>query len=177
MLDVKEKIIRAYKQFIKNDFYLLHVKANERSITHKLAEYLQIEFPEYHVDCEYNKNKIKEKTVPPWEAKINELVEELGKQDTPDKRKKKIKELMENGVSVYPDIIIHRRGTEDNFIVIEAKKSTNKSGDDEGKLKTYKEYLHYQNAYFIVFPSERHELRYFWERFDDQLINELIREI
>ncbi len=53
---IKNKIINAYKLLLKNDNYLFVVNANERSLTHKLAECLQLEFPEYNVDCEYNRN-------------------------------------------------------------------------------------------------------------------------
>ncbi|MFZ6022126.1 MAG: hypothetical protein ACOYT9_01485, partial [Patescibacteria group bacterium] len=41
---------------IKNDRYLLENEINERSQTHKLAEYLQAILPNWNVDCEYNKN-------------------------------------------------------------------------------------------------------------------------
>ena len=51
---VKEKVFNSIRLLIKNDFYLLEIGANERSVAHKLAEYLQQEFPNWHFDCEYN---------------------------------------------------------------------------------------------------------------------------
>ena len=53
--DVKKRVIAAICALYRHDRELLDVDANERSITHKLAEHLQREFPEWHVDCEYNR--------------------------------------------------------------------------------------------------------------------------
>ena len=53
--DVKRRVIAAICALYRHDRELLDVDANERSITHKLAEHLQREFPEWHVDCEYNR--------------------------------------------------------------------------------------------------------------------------
>lgn len=53
---VESRVEEALDIYLKEDSYLLNVNANERSITHKLAEYLQQEFPGYNVDCEYNKD-------------------------------------------------------------------------------------------------------------------------
>ena len=47
---------RAITRLIIYDKYLLKHSLNEPSITHKLAEHLQLFFPEYNVDCEYNGN-------------------------------------------------------------------------------------------------------------------------
>lgn len=52
---IKEKVMNSIRFLLKNDFHLLEIEANERSIAHKLAEYLQREFPDWHVDCEYNR--------------------------------------------------------------------------------------------------------------------------
>jgi len=44
--DVKRKVERAIEILRKNDSFLIDNNANERSISHKLAEYLQQEFKE-----------------------------------------------------------------------------------------------------------------------------------
>jgi len=58
----EKEIIRRVKIAIgilfKNDCYLLESGVHERTISHKLAEYLQIQFPDWNVDCEYNKKGI-----------------------------------------------------------------------------------------------------------------------
>ncbi len=129
---VKDKIINAYKKLLENDICLLKNDVNERSITHKIAEYLQQEFSEYHVDCEYNRDGHFTKKL------------EVKKIDTDDIEAQ----------TIYPDIIIHNRGTENNFIVIEAKKACvdeTKKEEDKNKLKEYKKQLNYKYAIFITF--------------------------
>jgi hypothetical protein len=58
---IKSKILKCINLLLKHDLFLLKNDAQERSITHKLAEYIQQEFLEWHVDCEYNKNLDKTK--------------------------------------------------------------------------------------------------------------------
>jgi hypothetical protein len=167
-----EKIHRAYSTFLSRDIYLLNVNANERSITHKFAEYLQREFSDWNVDCEYNKNLYDEKTVTVWERRRNELLLTL-ESEISKKQRSTIEKVLDGGISVYPDIIIHHRGTNDNLVVIEAKKS-NFAGidDDEEKLRAYitDQGLMYQCAFKVTFPIGETIL----SNFD---INENIREI
>jgi len=134
---VKQKVVRAYKELLRHDFYLLQVAANERSITHKFAEYLQREFPSYDVDCEYNRTGIEPKT-------LDRLKSELSKGVPLDD---------EDATTVFPDIIVHHRGTRNNFLVIEAKKDVKADPKDEKKLSAYKEKLGYQHAYAVTFPT------------------------
>jgi hypothetical protein len=57
-----------------------------------------------------------------------------------------------NGRIVMPDIIVHRRGTPDDLLVIEVKKSNTAESDDEdlGKLEEFKTcHLGYRNALFL----------------------------
>ena len=74
--------------FLKAEGDLLQLNANERSITHKLAEYLQREFSDWNVDCEYNRLGAAIKRLPAPEA--------IGSDD-------------EDGRTIFPDIIVHRR--------------------------------------------------------------------
>lgn len=130
--DIRKLIERAYKMLIEKDGYLLKVDANERSITHRLAIHLESVFPGYNVDCEYNRNGIDPKIL------IN-FKKETNSDDT-------------SGKTVYPDIIIHHRGENSNFIVIEAKKISNRDDSDKEKLVIYKKELSYKYAYFVRFP-------------------------
>lgn len=129
---IRESIERAFLKVIKNDYQLLENNVNERSLTHKMAIYLGEEFPEYHIDCEYNRNGLDAKRLQEWKRPIESDDIE--------------------GKTVYPDIIIHHRGTFNNFIVIEAKKSSNNDETDIKKLKAYKKDLDYQHAFFVKFP-------------------------
>ncbi len=54
--DIENKVRQAIQVLLEKDRLLLELNVNERSITHKLAEYLQVEFPGCHVDCEYNRD-------------------------------------------------------------------------------------------------------------------------
>jgi len=116
--DVKQRVINAVCALYRYDRELLDVNANERSITHKLAEYLQHEFPNWNVDCEYNRLGRDAKRL-----KFN-----FRSVDPHDIEAK----------TVFPDIIVHRRRTEENLIVIEVKKA-NGSADtkDVDKLQTF----------------------------------------
>jgi hypothetical protein len=136
-LPIKQKMIRAYKKLLRHDFYLLQVAANERSITHKFAEYLQREFPSYNVDCEYNRTGIDSKTL---DGLKSELKKEVPLDD-------------EDATTVFPDIIVHHRGTKNNLLVIEAKKDVKTDCKDGKKLAAYKSQLGYQHAYSVTFPT------------------------
>jgi hypothetical protein len=95
--DIESRVHRAIEELRKHDGHLLDVDASERSITHHLAVYLQQEFEGWKVDVEYNRDG----------HDIKRL------RDLPDVRSDK----------VYPDIIVHRRGTNDhNLLVVEVKK-------------------------------------------------------
>jgi hypothetical protein len=56
--EIKKKVYICIRQLLKNDLHLLEIRANERRIAHKLAEYLQQQFPDWHVDVEYNRHGI-----------------------------------------------------------------------------------------------------------------------
>lgn len=139
-MTVKEKVQRAFCHFMAKDHYLLMVEANERSLTHRLAIYIEQEFPDFNVDCEFQKYGN--------ETKI------LERYQKPD---------VVNSGTVYPDIIVHHRGTDDNFIVIESKPSTKEEDCekkpgckcDRCKLWAYRDELGYRNAFYVVFPFGR----------------------
>jgi hypothetical protein len=101
--EVSLRIDRAIRRFKNKHSKLLDVRANERSLTHKLAECLQLEFEEYDVDCEYNRRGTDVK-------RLERLLFGGAPSDDLDAR------------TVYPDIIVHRRGEDENVLVIEAKK-------------------------------------------------------
>ena len=47
--------IKALLEFFEKEQFLLQNNINERSLTYKLALYLQNHFLDYDVDCEYNR--------------------------------------------------------------------------------------------------------------------------
>lgn len=135
--NINEKLKQAVNSLIEHDGYLLRKDVNERSITHRLAMYLQDLFNEWDVDCEYNRNFEYVKTL--------QLPKRLIDWDDTDAR------------TVYPDIIIHHRGTEENLLVIEIKKttSTERSNLDKRKLSAFKDELGYHYAVALKLRTNR----------------------
>jgi hypothetical protein len=128
---VEAKVKRALGKLFTHDLFLLQSDVNERSLSHKLAEYLQSEFEDWNVDCEYNRRGFDPK-------RLNLGVEQVRTDDT-------------QGRTVYPDIVVHRRNSEDSLLVIEIKKSTNRDDgeSDRDKLRAFKAQLGYRYALFI----------------------------
>lgn len=114
-----EAVARALSELLENDHDLLGIDANERSITFRFAMYLQRHFPDWTVDCEYNRDGAEPKTV-------------------------------------FPDVIVHRRGTRNNYLVLEFKKSTSRVDRqiDLRKLRGYKQQLGYEHALFVEVGTE-----------------------
>lgn len=132
--DLKQKIIRAIVNLYRYDRELLTLNASERSITHKLAEHLQGEFPSWNVDCEYNRLGHD-----PKRLSVN-----FGVIEPCDTEAK----------TVFPDIIIHRRNTAENALIIEFKKAHIRSAtNDKAKLRAFtdpKGDYRYQIGLFLV---------------------------
>ena len=53
---IQQRVHIAVERLELHDAYLLRIDGNERSITHRLAMYLQDEFEGWDVDCEYNRD-------------------------------------------------------------------------------------------------------------------------
>lgn len=129
-------VLSALQMLLDRDANLLELDANERSLTHRFAMYLQERLPDWEVDCEYNRDGHNPKRVD---------LPQLHPQDDDTDAK-----------TVFPDVIAHRRGRQENYLVIEFKKM--KYGFDDGvdqrKLRAYKEQLHYPFALFVAIGVE-----------------------
>ena len=145
--EIKEIVKNCLQKLRRLDKNLFEKDLNERTITHKLAIYLQEEFQELNVDCEYNR--------------FEDLVKRL------ELPKDKINWDDTEAKTVFPDIIIHKRGIqENNLLVIEVKKSSNiNPGDfDRMKLHTFRqEPYSYTYGLFlkIDLDGENDELEWF----------------
>jgi len=132
--EIKLLVTKSVKKLRDENPHLFVVDINERSIMHKFAEILQkIIGDRWDVDCEYNRNG--------HDAKYLDLsVDHIRSDDL-------------TSCTVYPDIIIHKRDTSNNLLVIELKKSTNKQprSKDYRKLSAYRSQLGYEYAVFIQF--------------------------
>lgn len=130
---------KALSEFICKEQFLLENDINERTLTHKLAEYLQKYFPDYNVDCEYNRMMQNEDYV----KKTLKL---------PTEQTVEISDITQR--TVYPDIIIHRRGNNNNnLLVIEVKKSANRNNKDfdSWKLEAFTTQLNYRLGLYLEF--------------------------
>jgi hypothetical protein len=125
---VDKKVLTTINLLFSRDIYLLKKNSSERSLSHRLAVYLEEQFHEWCVDCEYNRNLADKKI-------LYDLKTHSGRQ----------------GRSVYPDIIVHHRGTNNNLLIIEIKKGLSTDDFDLKKLQFYKSQhdLHYKYALFL----------------------------
>lgn len=129
--DEIERIVKHSLQKLRRlDKDLLDININERTITHKLAEYLQEHFPEFKVDCEYNRYRNYIKRIRSEQDRSREIV------NLSDIKLAKLIWENKEADTIYPDIIVHKRGTqENNLLVIEVKKSSNRDTGDSDKKK------------------------------------------
>jgi hypothetical protein len=131
--DVKKRVITAICTLYGHDGELLDLDASERSLTHRLAIYLAAEFPGWHVDCEYNRRGREIKRL-----RVDSDYWNLRADDTEAK-------------TVFPDIVIHKRMTNENLIVIEAKKATGPDDTkDKEKLRAFTEEQDYRYEYGLL---------------------------
>lgn len=131
--DIDYRLNRALDTLFEVDDYLLSVDSSERSISHQLAVHLAQEFPGYDVDCEYNRDGFDVKRLQLSQRPVND--DDL------------------EAVTVFPDIIVHRRGTnEHNLLAIEMKKgsSTIRPDYDFEKLKAFRQELKYAFAVHVT---------------------------
>jgi len=152
--EIIEKIKAATNLLFLKDYYLLEHDLSERSITHKLAGYLQDSFNEYNVDCEYNGSTFtlnERKCI----SLIKEKLREIGKKFNPDA----------TVLTIFPDIIVHNRGNKNcNILVIELKKNLSNSKAkkfDIYKLERYtSDELKYQLGAFIEVLTKNKKRKY-----------------
>ena len=134
--EIKDRFFVALDQLFKGDAFLFESGAHERSIAHKLAEYLQWQFEGWHVDCEYNRHGLHPKRIPGIENCETDRSSNL----------------------VLPDIIVHHRNTDHNLLVIEIKPQESETIDkcDDAKLSAFTNQsgdYKYQLGLFIGFDK------------------------
>lgn len=121
--NIGRAVATSLDRLFERDKALLTINVAEQTVAACLARYLQDHFPQHHVDVEYNRMGDAPKRVT-WSDKLEE---------------------------VYPDIIIHRRGTASNLLAIELKKNSNPETSDRDllKLAAYRRELGYLHALFL----------------------------
>lgn len=138
------KVNRAIERLFLRDKDLFLLDVNERSISHKLAAYLQDEFEgEWDVDCEYNRRNHDNENIKKVLMGLCRTSDEVGLDDTMEQ-------------TVFPDIIVHHRDNNDNCLVIEIKKTSNARGKncDLEKLRAFKQQLNYEHTLYLQFRTD-----------------------
>lgn len=130
------RVKKALRKLLESEKTLFQEDISERAVTHQLANYLKHQFSDFDVDCEYNRSKDGPKAInPAASADANELYTEYkmhsknqGKADSP------------KAVSIFPDVIIHKRRQSDethNLLVVEVKKGKKLDARDNCKLRAF----------------------------------------
>ncbi|RJX37084.1 hypothetical protein D3P09_24545 [Paenibacillus pinisoli] len=125
---IQRRIKSAVDRLFYFDKELFIHNSSERSITHRLAIYLGQMFYKWDIDVEYNRVGNDPKTIDRINQSLREEITDLD-------------DVYSGRMTVYPDIIVHKRGEPKNHLVIEVKKvnSTNHVQDqyDLKKLRNY----------------------------------------
>ena len=98
------KVVTALQEFYAREAFLFEKDLGERTLTHRLAVYLEKQFSGWEVDCDYN--RLGERRLRMPHGSIISTDDELGK-------------------SVYPDIVVHQREIPNNLLAIEVRKTSN----------------------------------------------------
>lgn len=149
----QQEIVEIINQMVdtlyENDSEILtrEYDLHERTITHRMAMYLEPKFEErgYKVDVEYN--RMREQYV-----EGEDVSSLIGK-------RLNWENSGEGSSFVYPDIIVHKRDTCDNLIEIEVKMAwkNRRRRFDYDKINQYMEQLGYQFGIYIELADRRED--------------------
>lgn len=137
-----EKLVNwAIDQIVRHDFDLLNLDVTERSLSHKLAHYMELSGivqPPLTVDCEYNRH-----FNDPKRLRLR-------------RRKAKDREL--RATTVFPDIVVHERNSDaNNLLVLEMKKPGEDMAYDSEKLYAFQSELGYIHAGHVILGLDESE--------------------
>ena len=99
-----DKVVAALKEFYARDAFLFEHDLGERTLTHRLAVHVERQFPDFDVDCDFDRLGPRTLNLP--RGAIVSTDDHLGK-------------------SVYPDIVVHQRTVPNNLLAIEVRKASN----------------------------------------------------
>ncbi|MFB9268609.1 hypothetical protein ACFFWD_36760 [Bradyrhizobium erythrophlei] len=110
------KVIVALQEFYAQETFLLERDLGERTLTHRLAVYVERQFSGWQVDCNYD--RLGERTLRLPHGSVISTDDHLGK-------------------SIYPDIVVHQRDIPNNLLAIELRKQSNHQSieHDQHKLE------------------------------------------
>ena len=109
-----DKVVSALGEFYAREDFLFEKDLGERALTHRLAVYLERQFPGWQVDCDYD--RLGERTLRMPKGSFVSTDDHLGK-------------------SVYPDIVVHQRAIPENLLAVEVRKATNHQPPEHDQQK------------------------------------------
>jgi hypothetical protein len=98
------KVVTALSEFYAREAFLFEKDLGERTLTHRLAVYLEKQFQGWEVDCDYS--RLGDRTLRLPKGTIVSTDDHLGK-------------------SIFPDIVVHQREIPNNLLAIEVRKASN----------------------------------------------------
>jgi hypothetical protein len=99
-----DKIVAALVELYRREQLLFERDLGERTLTHRLAVHIERQFPDFDVDCDFDRLGPRTLNLP--RGSIVSTDDHLGK-------------------SVYPDITVHQRDVPNNLVALEIRKDTN----------------------------------------------------
>jgi hypothetical protein len=99
-----DKVVAALKELYAREALLFEQDLGERTLTHRLAVEMERQFPDFEVDCDFDRLGPRTLNLP--RGSIVSTDDHLGK-------------------SIYPDIVVHQRAVPKNHIAIEVRKASN----------------------------------------------------
>jgi hypothetical protein len=99
-----DKVVAALKEFYAREAFLFEHDLGERALTHRLAVQLERQFPDFEVDCDFDRLGPRTMNLP--HGSIVSTDDHLAK-------------------SIYPDIVVHQRVVPNNLLAIELRKADN----------------------------------------------------
>jgi hypothetical protein len=109
-----DKVVTALTNFYGGETWLFEHDLGERTLTHRLAVYLEEQFPGWKVDCDYD--RLGERTLRLPRGSIVSTDDHLAK-------------------SIYPDIVVHQREIPKNLLAIEVRKASNHQPPEHDRHK------------------------------------------
>ena len=108
------KVVNALEVFYGREAHLMEKDLGERTLTHRLAVYLEKQFEGWETDCDYS--RLGERTLRMPKGSIVSTDDHIGK-------------------SIYPDIVVHQRGIPNNLLAIEVRKESNHQPPEHDRHK------------------------------------------
>jgi len=138
--EVASRFRVALETLLAQDRHLFEVDAGEQTAAGALAVHVRELFPDYDVDVEFNRDRDQSKRLAQFVAALRAAG--LGHRVTGDEPK-----------LIRPDLIVHRRGTDENLLAVELKRVANEEGRlyDRLKLDNMRAELGYRCTAYVEF--------------------------